>query len=301
MTDLFPNGAKTSRPVGDITDRSGNMLLKMWNAEVPSGKHLFQRHSHISFEITMVDNGSGIYTTREAAYPMEPGDLFIFSSNEYHCITEVGQKGLGLTNLHFEPRYLWGDLNHSFSEENLNLCFFHSKSFQNRIPAAQSTDLRRAMEEIRRELTGRGPEYPLAVRSQLNLLLIRLVREFHYLDPSAPHRVNPRNLQQILTYIDEHFTERLTLEELSALAGMSPNYFSSYFKKLSGIHLWDYISSKRVDLAARMIRDQENEKNMLEIATLTGFNNTANFNKIFKRITGMTPSEYRKNTGLMIH
>jgi hypothetical protein len=64
---------------------------------------------------------------------MSPGDIFIFSSNEYHCITEVGEKGLKLTNLHFEPRYLWGTSTDSFSETNMNICFSHNKDFENKI------------------------------------------------------------------------------------------------------------------------------------------------------------------------
>ena len=110
-----------------------------------------------------------------------------------------------------------------------------------------------------------------------------------------------KNIKDILTYIDEHFTEKLSLNELAGLANMSPNYFSAFFKKISGVTLWNYISSKRINMAVQLIRGRDSGKNMLEIAMLCGFNNTTNFNKMFKRITGMTPTEYKKNTYLMIH
>lgn len=302
MKDSFPNGAKVSIPIGSIYDLSGNMLLKMWNAEVPAGKLLFQRHSHICFEITVVDSGSGVYTTDNGSYPMNTGDIFVFSSNEYHCITEVGNKGLGLTNTHFEPRYLWGNSADSFSEENINFPFYHSKEFKNRIPAEKAGIIHSYVKEIKAELSGKKSEYQLQVKSLLNMLLIKLIREFDYADKgNAVNSTQFKNIQHILTFIDEHFNEQLSLNQLAELAGMSPNYFSAFFKKISGITLWDYINSKRINMAVQCIRNRDSGKNMLEIAILCGFNNTTHFNKMFKRITGMTPTEYKKNTYLMIH
>jgi len=302
VNDFFANGAKASISIGSIKDLSGNMLLKMWNAEIPSGKLLFQHHSHICFEITVVDSGSGVYSTSNTDYTIEPGDIFVFSSNEYHCITEVGSKGLKLTNLHFEPRYLWGNSVDSFSEANMNFCFNHSENFINKISYEKSKTIYNYIEEIKRELSNKNTEYQLKVKSLLNLLLINLVRDFGYSDQStALNTLQFKNIKHIITYIDEHFTEKLSLDELAELAGMSPNYFSSFFKKISGVTLWDYISSKRINMAVQLIRRRDTRKNMLEIATLCGFNNTTNFNKMFKRITGMTPTEYKKNTNLMIH
>lgn len=302
MNDTYANGARVSIPLGSILDRSSNMLLKMWYAEVPSGKLLFQHHSHICFEITVVDSGSGIYTTNSGDLPMQKGDIFIFSSNEYHCITEVGSEGLGLTNIHFEPRYLWGAPTDSFSEANINLCFYHSKNFSNRIEAAKGENIIMLVNQIKNELKNKPTEYQLQIKSLINLLLIGLVREFSYSDKTTwLNSTRFKNIQHILNYIDQHFTEKLSLNELSKLAGMSPNYFSSFFKKTSGIPLWDYINQKRIDLSVQILRERDSGKNILEIATLCGFNNTAHFNKTFKKVTGMTPTEYRKNTNLMIH
>lgn len=302
MNDFFANGAKLSIPLGSIYDLSGNMLLKMWNAEVPEGKLLLQHHSHICFEITVVDSGSGVYTTNNGNYPMLPGDIFIFSSNEYHCITEVGKKGLGLTNLHFEPRYLWGNSSDSFSEANINFCFYHSKDFKNRLPADTAKTIHSYIEQIKYELKNKKSEYHLQVKSLLNLLLISLLRDYNYSDLNGNiNGLQFKSIQHILTYIDEHFTEKLSLTELAEMAGMSPNYFSTFFKKISGVTLWDYISSKRINMAVGLIRSRDSGKNILEIATMCGFNNTTHFNKMFKRITGMTPTEYKKNTHYMIH
>ncbi len=302
MQELLNNGATTSVSLGSICDSAGNTLLKLWNTGVPSGKRLFQRHSHINFEITMVTKGSGIYSTKSQSFPMAEGDVFIFASNEYHSITEVGDIGLELTNLHFEPRFLWNNQNSGIVEDDLYLCFTHSKKFQNRIPASKAKTLQNLISNISHELKENNNEYVLAVKSYLNLTMIDLIRSHEYRDSTQQwSQLQSKNLNKILLYIDEHFTEKITLDKLANMAGMSPNYFSSFFKKISGIALWDYINSKRIDTAARMIRNEKIDKNILQIAYDSGFHNTAHFNKTFKKMTGMTPSEYKKNAYFMIH
>lgn len=93
-------------------------------------------------------------------------------------------------------------------------------------------------------------------------------------------------------YIQENLTENLTLEELARVANMSKTYYTTIFKKETGISLWEYIVSKRVEMAKAIIK--KDDATMLEIATKCGFNNTANFNRAFKKHAGKTPSQYRK-------
>lgn len=134
----------------------------------------------------------------------------------------------------------------------------------------------------------------------LHLLLVSLVRNYNYLDThSSISHQQLHSIQHTLHYIDKHFTEKITLQELSALAGLTPTYFSTFFKQVVGISLWNYINYKRIDMAIRLITSDGVRKNIIDIAAECGFNNTANFNKTFKQITGMTPSDYRKNGGVV--
>lgn len=58
--------------------------------------------------------------------------------------------------------------------------------------------------------------------------------------------------------------------------------------------VWDYINIKRIDKALSLLANSN--ENVLTVATKSGFNNSANFNRIFKKITGLTPKEYRQST-----
>lgn len=127
--------------LGEIST-SGGVLLKMWEVIVPSGSRPLVRHSHIRFEITLITAGSGIYTVGDKKYAIKPYEIFVFASNEQHCVTEVGKDGLKMINLHFEPRYLWGRSFDRLSNVNTNFCFQHSPNFENCIPADRAANSR---------------------------------------------------------------------------------------------------------------------------------------------------------------
>lgn len=289
-----------THPVGELLLQNGSPLLKMWSITIDHQDRPFLKHAHTRFEITVVDEGSGEYTTEHKVYPMRPGDVFVFSSNEVHCITQTGSEGLTITNLHFEPLYLNRDFLNSMENSYINFCFSHAKEFDNRIPAEKATILRDHHRKIKEELREMNEEYPIAIRSHLHLLLIELLRNHHYRTPIMIGQT-ALDILTVYDYIDRHISEELTLKQLAEIAGLSPNYFSHLFKKLNGIPLWEYITAKRIEKAVHLIRSSEYPLTVLDIALQCGFNNTVNFNKAFKKHKGVTPSEFRRDPKLLSH
>lgn len=278
---------------GRLTDDGGAPLLRIWETRVSPGVRPLDRHSHISFEIAVVRAGSGVYTVGARHYPIEPGAVFVFSSNEQHYVTEIGPFGLCIVNLHFEPRYLWGRRQDRLSDRHANFCFAHSPHFENRIAPAAGGALSAAVLRMAAELSEKQEEYALQVKGLLDGVLVELIRAHGYADGAAPEDGGrQRFLRDSVRYIDAHFAEKLTLGALARRAGMSPNYFSAAFHAACGMTLWDYIQARRVEAAMGLLRS-ETPRNILDVAISCGFNNTANFNKAFRKKTGMTPGEYR--------
>ena len=98
-------------------------------------------------------------------------------------------------------------------------------------------------------------------------------------------------MQTVKQYIDEHFTENLTLATLSDMVCMTPSAFSRFFKTRTGRTLSDYIIDIRLGHAARMLVDTSMTGS--EICYECGFNNQSNFNRIFKSKRGLTPRDFR--------
>ena len=98
-------------------------------------------------------------------------------------------------------------------------------------------------------------------------------------------------MEAALKFIDENLTQKISLEEIANIANMNPTYFSSIFKKLNGISLWEYITAKRVDKAIELLRTTN--ANKLEIAMDCGFNSSSNFYKAFYHVTGKKPGDFK--------
>ena len=99
-------------------------------------------------------------------------------------------------------------------------------------------------------------------------------------------------LSSAFDYINDHFTDRITLSETADIVYMSPNYFSTYFKKVTGQKFSEYINQLRIAKAENLM--QTTNLSVLEIATQCGFYNMSNFYRQFKRLRGETPTSQRK-------
>lgn len=93
-------------------------------------------------------------------------------------------------------------------------------------------------------------------------------------------------------YMKEHFREQVTLEDVSALAGFSPTYFSALFKKETGSAFLEYLQSVRMDEAKRLLK--ETNLSVIAICEKVGYSDVKYFTKSFIKHTGLKPGEYRK-------
>lgn len=102
-----------------------------------------------------------------------------------------------------------------------------------------------------------------------------------------------RRVLKVKNYISEHYTQDIRLSELAEIAGMSPSAFSRFFKLHTGRNLTDYIIDMRLGFASRMLVDSTNS--VAEICYSCGFNNLSNFNRIFRKKKGCSPSKFRES------
>lgn len=284
------------KSVGQIGSSGGRAFLKMWHTMVDPANRMIQDHRHGNFEIALVVSGGGVYHTVSGLHPIEPGDVFVFSSNEPHWILEIFDGGLEIVNLHFNDAVFREGC--SVSQIYPNLFFSHSWDFSSRIPAKKSAELSGLLKAIRRELLNETPEGEVCICTYLNMIFLKLMRENGYYRPDEGAHTALERIRGSLRFIDEHYTEDITLEQIAAASGLSPNYFTSLFHQCFHCRLWDHILSKRID-AAKMLLRSGADMTVLSIAMQCGFHNTANFNRIFLRFTGLTPSQFRK--GVLIH
>ena len=91
-------------------------------------------------------------------------------------------------------------------------------------------------------------------------------------------------------YINDHMEEKLTLNKVSEVFNISPNYLSVLFSKYNNLGFTDYINQSKVDAAKKMMA--EGDLKVYEISDILGFESAFYFSRVFKKVTGISPRDY---------
>ena len=155
--------------------------------------------------------------------------------------------------------------------------------------------LKKYMQESYDEYSEKEICYKLPIRANIYHMMTALLRYYcgtkNELDRMIYHNV--LRLRPVITYIDEHFREKIYIEELSAMINVSPDYFTKMFKESIGKTPIDYINAMKVNTAMDILCTTE--MSMTEIAEAVGFCNPNYFHKIFKQYMLTSPLAYKKS------
>ena len=131
----------------------------------------------------------------------------------------------------------------------------------------------------------------------LVLDLIRNLSQDSDMVPLSPAIVQPDDAssrkEKIERYVSCHLFRKISLDEISAYAGMNKTYFCLFFKKHYGMPFTDYLNQKRLEMASAMLLKPD--ASIADVAVACGYPTVTYFNRIFRKYKGVTPSEYRKS------
>lgn len=253
-------------------------------------------HWHSYFEITYVQEGRGNYFVNGQDYLMEPGDIIIFNNVEAHGWKLMGED-MKLLVMIFSPEFVAEKLS-VFDSEYLKPFVERGSNFKNRIGSEEpvSHEIRKGIREIYAEWKQQKEGYPLMIKANILRILTMLIRTYQDESKSEEMLKEKKNamkrLEQAISYIDSHYSEKITLDEVAAAAYMSSNYFSSYFRKVTGISFSEYVTRIRISRARELLRDTD--KSVTEIAMECGFHNISNFYRLYKKHVGKPPRDEKK-------
>ncbi|GAM64973.1 DNA-binding response regulator [Vibrio ishigakensis] len=126
--------------------------------------------------------------------------------------------------------------------------------------------------------------------SQLLLKHLTNIKEKAFKESPA----TSNRLTKIDSFIDTNISRDIREEEVANLANFSTTYFSKFFRKHKKISFQEYLSNKRVELSKQLLASQPSEK-VSSIAFQVGYSDVSYFNRVFKKHTSLTPTEYRQN------
>ena len=129
----------------------------------------------------------------------------------------------------------------------------------------------------------------------MEILIIRLMRSTSLAVQAEPQSISSnRQCAAVRRYIDLHFKEPLTLEQLSEEAHMNKYYLSHVFKREYGVSPINYMISRRFDESKYLLA--ETDLSMSQIAQLLGFSSSSYFSQAFRKTQGVSPMEFRQGT-----
>ena len=243
-------------------------------------------HWHRRAEILCVVKGACSLTIGDRTYLCRPGDVAVIQSGEIHAFTHAEPSEEYVCT--FDPTHLY----HFQPEIRVPEPYISAE----RLAAAGiREEVRGLLDEIYREREGAEAMRDVVIVGDILRLYGPLVRHFERETP--PERKDAarfRQFQETLQLIAEHYTEKITLQEIADFLHYTPAYVSTLFVTHTGVNFKSYLDTMRIDRAIREI--QISGRSISEIALSCGFENIRTFNSTFKRVTGVSPSRIKNNS-----
>lgn len=263
--------------------------------------HLFHWHNYL--EISYVRQGFGRYYIENKVYDIAPGDIIVINNIEPHYMEVLPPDKMIQPVIMFDPQLIAAGAANGFSADaqSLEPFFARGSNFSNKIDRNTEVGKRifTLLLEIEAEYQKKSYGYQLMIKSKLLNIFTELIRNFQDEGKSiaSPAQKSRRldQLQVVFETINSRLSEPLTIDELAALVFMTPSYFCTFFKNSTGFTPTQYIHKIRIARSIDLLKSTS--RSISDIALDCGFNNLANFNRIFKRTTGQTPSALRAQLG----
>ena len=237
----------------------------------------FPEHFHTYYVIGTMDRGSRKVTIAGETLRLAPGELVFFQPGEPHARRPVGEERLDWRGLHVPQEVM------ERAAEAVTGRRFAPHFTPPVLPGSELTSLFREVWEL-----AAGEQGELR-REEAFLLLVGRLLERCGGCPRPPEEVRPE-VRAVCDYLEAHCDRRITLEQLSTLAGLSKYHLLRCFTRQKGITPYRYLETVRVNRARALL---EQGAAPLDAALRAGFADQSHFNHFFKILTGLTPSQYR--------
>ncbi len=237
-------------------------------------------HTHNHTELFYIVDGKGQFLIKDQVFPVNVNNLVIINPNVSHTEDSLNAQPLEYIVLGIDGVEL-------ATTQNSNGEFCILDHFE-------SVEIAGCLRNILREMEQKNTGYEDICQAYMEILIIRLMRSTSLAVPAEPQLASGnRQCAAVKRYIDLHFKEALTLEQLAEDAHMNKYYLSHAFKREYGVSPINYMISRRIEESKYLLA--ETDLSMSQIAQLLGFSSLSYFSQTFRRTQSVSPMEYRQN------
>jgi AraC-like DNA-binding protein/mannose-6-phosphate isomerase-like protein (cupin superfamily) len=255
-------------------------------------------HTHSFIELVYIWAGSGCHHVNGQSFEVQRGDLLFMNVGDSHSFDV--DSSMEYMNILFEPHFLTDQLSTMGSAHHfLSLQLFQEFHEHLQKPAPQvkfrgktMVELEDLLDMMYGEYMAKKSGYRLMLHGYATLLLGKMFRTVQDNMRSSELRDVYDMLPSLLTYIEQHYAGRITLQDLAKQSYYSPYYISKVFKECFGFTFTEYVQQIRLREAKRMLL--ETEVSVESIGRSVGYADKTQFFRLFKQTFGMTPQQLRK-------
>lgn len=251
-------------------------------------------HWHSEFEINFIISGCAEFICGDNKFITGEGDIIIVPPNMLHAIYPYENRRQLYDTIVFNAEMLGTSENDRSAAECIKPLANGSSEINALITKEHIYygELKTTVENVFSCAKGNTPRLDMLMKSEL-LRFFWLLWESGDISRTAENTVSRSEaIRPAIEYMNENFSENITVEQLAATVNLSKSYFMCRFKEAAGVGAIEYLSQIRIKKACEIL--SETNKTVSETACECGFGNLSNFNRQFRNIVGCTPKEYRK-------
>ena len=258
--------------------------LRIWYSDVP---WRYENHEHSAVEICLTLEGVVDYMVQDTIYHVRKGEILILSPDIPHSLN-MGE-GCSRYLFLFEPDMIYAMRDVKVALRQFNRPFYLHDGSDAHIRIRETLLKAQAIYD-RGDMMWNTDCYGYLLR------VYAILGQHYLLNSRVRQRDTSRSVDsEVITaamgYINTHFREELSLDDVAEFAGFSRYYFSRSFKKQTGYSFKDYLCQKRLQVAMDLLI--RSNIAMREVAIESGFGSVATFNRVFREKKGCTPTQYR--------
>mgnify|MGYP000019472200 CR=1 FL=1 len=252
-------------------------------------------HWHSEMELIVIKKGRGIVSADLQRKPVTSGDIVLIRPGRLHSIEQENGHSMEYENIILKPELLISGDSDLCAEQ------FITPFMKGEVPCetflTPALSFYQELSECIRQidlLCGTRPRgWQLGVKSLLFHFFFLLIsnQEEQKETASAAQMKSLEKMKTVLKYVEEHYPEHMTIDDMAALTYYSKSHFMKFFKAHMGTGFIDYLNDYRLTMAERLLRSSDSS--ILEIAEQSGFDSLSYFNRIFKRKYGEAPGRWR--------
>ena len=254
----------------------------------------FMWHCHPEIEITYIKKGAMHYRINNRSFHLKEGEIIFCNSNALHSGEMIDQKDCSYIPVTFDPKLIYGFFRSTICTkyvdpiiQNLSICAMHidySREWHK--------DFREQMLKVISLDKDRPDFYELDISIRMQIMW-RLLAEHlpHQPVTTASALTEYERIRKILSYIEQNYMNRITLTDISESLHLCESECTRLFKRHMNTTLFAFLQEYRIERSLEYLNTKES---ISAIAEKTGFSDSNYYSKVFSKIKGCSPREYRK-------